>query len=115
MSDDLARLAADLGSAHDRLMPQLVAVTEKSLGDVVRVAQTIVSVDTGYLKSSIGSDPVTSSPDTVEGVAGPTAEYGEYVEDGTSRTAPHPYMGPAGERVAPSWVAAIEESLDRVL
>ena len=40
---------------------------------------------------------------------GPTASYGEYVELGTSRMAPHAYLGPAFDRHAGSWADALDE------
>jgi hypothetical protein len=52
--------------------------------------QARTPVDTGNLKSSESVD--------VAGLrfeAGPTADYGEYVELGTSRMAAEPYAGPA--------------------
>ena len=46
---------------------------------------------------------------------GPTAEYGAYVEYGTSRMAPRAYMGPAFDRHAPDLVTAVEQIRDRLL
>lgn len=113
---DLDDLADALLNATGKIVPLVQSATEKSLADIVRVAQNLVPVDTGYLKSSIGSDPVTvDKKGTVSGVAGPTADYAEYVEDGTSRMGPQPYMGPAAERVAPLWVEAVEQLMDRIL
>jgi hypothetical protein len=39
---------------------------------------------------------------------GPTASYGIYVELGTSRMRPQPYLGPATEKHAPAFYRAAE-------
>lgn len=63
--------------------------------DTVTRAQALVPVDTGNLKNSIGVD---FDADELGFEAGPTANYGHYVEYGTSRMSPRPYMRPAFDR-----------------
>ena len=69
-------------------------------------AKGFCPVDTGFLRSSIGVDLDMAA---ASAVIGPTAEYGAFVEFGTSRMAPAAYMGPALDRVSPSFAAAIEQ------
>jgi hypothetical protein len=47
--------------------------------------------------------------------AGPTADYGEYVELGTSRMAAEPYAGPAFDQELPGIVDAIADAGSRIL
>lgn len=88
---------------------------------VSAVAQTLAPVDTGALKNSIGVDVSGLSFE-----AGPTAFYGDFVEQGT---APHlipnafgwgitvhhpgtpaePYLAPAFDRIEPVTVAAFTQ------
>ena len=67
-------------------------VTEKAARDIERDAKAFAPVDTGNLRSSISTD-VTVTGRSVLAEIGPTASYGEYVELGTSRMAPHAYLG----------------------
>lgn len=113
-----------------------VQIVRKACFDVQAAAQARCPVATGYLKSSIythtseastyGQGVVGGGPgafllpdvgkpenDTTAFV-GVGANYGIYVEFGTSRMAAQPYLTPAAEAVAPSYEAAwqkIEETL----
>lgn len=67
---------------------------------VTRVAYAIEAdakahapVDTGALRNSISTDVHAGA--VVDAEIGPTVDYGEYVELGTSKMAPEPYLGPA--------------------
>lgn len=106
-------VAADLRGAGDRVGPAVELVTRKSIGDVERDGKQFAPVDTGNLRNSISST-VTRTATGVAGEAGPTAEYGDYVERGTSRMPPQPYMAPALERNAPGYEAAIAQIVDRL-
>lgn len=73
-------------------------------------------MDTGYLRSSIAAtiDPGSGSGQIVgEVTAG--AEYAAYVEHGTSRQRPQPFMRPAFEQARDVWVKMIEQTGGRVL
>lgn len=93
--------AADLGNAGIRVIPKARQVLAKTLADGTRQAQAFAPVDTGNLRSSIGWEM-----SGLEGEFGPTAEYGAYVEEGTSVMAPHAYVGPAADRVTPGFIEA---------
>jgi HK97 gp10 family phage protein len=92
--DSLARTLIGKAASVEKAAGTIVA---KTAFDMQATAQTIVAVDTGNLKNSISTD--------IEGLTaeiGPTAEYGQYVEDGTSTQAPQPYLGPAFDRHLPT-------------
>lgn len=99
---DFLQAAATLELAAGGLAVKASAIVAKTAADIVRDAQSIVVVDTGYLKNSIGFD----MPTPFEANIGPTASYGRYIEEGTSRMGPRPYMRPAFERNIPLFEAA---------
>jgi HK97 gp10 family phage protein len=94
-ASDLDKLAAGLAKAGPKAEALTRTVVKKVAFDTVAGAQTIVPVDTGNLKSSIGQD---FDDDGMGFEAGPTANYGGYVEYGTSRMAPKPYLIPAFDK-----------------
>lgn len=102
----LNTLSADLTRAGLVTAHKASKAVQKTGMDLVHDAQAFCPVDTGNLRSSIGVD---FDGDGLGFEAGPTANYGGYVEFGTSRMAPHAYMGPAFDRQAPAFVAAAEE------
>jgi HK97 gp10 family phage protein len=98
----LWKLSADLGKGSKETGPRAQVVVRKSLIDGVRIAKSIVAVDTGNLKNTIGHSDLrtVTQSGTIGGEFGPTAEYGPFVEHGTSRMAPQPFMGPAADQIA---------------
>lgn len=106
----LSALAADLNQRGRHVGTGVATATRKAGMDVERDGKILCPVDTGNLRNSI-STTVTGSGNSAEiGVEiGPTANYGDFVETGTSRMRPQPYMGPATDRNVPGWIAAIEQ------
>lgn len=102
---DVERLARDLGTAGERAVQRTRVVVAKTGHDTVREAQRRAPVDTGHLRSSIGVD---IDPDGLGFEAGPTASYGHFLEFGTSRMSPRPYLLPAFDLQLPAAVAALE-------
>ncbi|MBN6054518.1 HK97 gp10 family phage protein, partial [Nonomuraea sp. RK-328] len=101
---DLDKLTADLAEAGPKAR-ELTEVVVKKIGfDTVAHAQATVPVDTGNLKNSIGVD---FDADGLGFEAGPTAVYGGFVEYGTSRMSPQPYLRPGFDKAL--------EPLDEVL
>lgn len=92
---ELVQLDVSLGKAGSKAEALAKKVIKKTAFDVVAGAQALAPVDTGNLKSSIGAD---TDADGLGFGAGPTANYGYYVEYGTSRMGPQPYMRPAFDR-----------------
>lgn len=90
---DVTHLQADLLAAPARVTP----AASDAVGDYVtgteRDAKAFAPVFTGELKARIRGRHVGLLGEVVS-----EAEYSDYVEDGTSDTAPQPFMGPAHER-----------------
>lgn len=103
-TSEVNRLAVDLGKAPEGVTRKAGQAIGKTAHDIERDAKLIVPVDTGFLRNSI-----TSDIDPLSAEIGPTAKYGEYVEDGTSRQEPQPYMRPAYDRNKDGLVRALEQ------
>jgi len=105
-ASDVRRLAADIEQASPKVLKQTKLVVRKTSVDIERSAKNRVPVDTGNLKGSIGT---TLTNGGLGAEIGPTANYGEFVELGTSRMAPQPYMGPAADIHFPLFEQAITQ------
>jgi len=113
----LRQLSIDLGrSATGQVGAKVAVAVRKTAHSIEATAKTLAPVDTGNLRGSI-STSVTgdgqSGPISAE--IGPTASYGHYLETGTSRSGPQPYMTPAADRHEPELYAAIAAITARVL
>lgn len=106
-ASELNQLAIDLGAAGARAPVLARQVVQKSSADIKRDGQRFAPVDTGHLMNSITYE-TRQLPAGAAGEIGPTAEYGRYVEEGTSTMAPRAYMGPALDRNTPAFVTAAE-------
>jgi HK97 gp10 family phage protein len=111
---DLRRLSRDLRAAGPTVGPLVSFAVRKAALDVERDAKSFTPVDTGNLRSSIGTD-ITDTGTSIAAEVGPSAAYGLYVELGTSRMAPQPFMGPALDRNAPLLDAALDQVVGRAL
>lgn len=104
---ELNALSADFGKASVKAVKAAHEAIAKAAADTVRDSKLFCPVDTGNLRSSITA--------TVRGLSaevGPTASYGRFVEEGTSRMAPRAYMGPAFDRAVPGLVQALTKAGD---
>lgn len=101
-------LARDLRSSSGRVGAAAAAVLRKSALDIEADAKLFCPVDTGNLKNSI-STTITGDGrfGTISAEIGPTADYGYWVEYGTTRKGPAAFMGPAFDRAGPGFQAAI--------
>lgn len=113
-SADMARLATDLSRAGVTGVVKARAAMGKALADIQAGAQTRVPVDTGNLRSSI-SHEVQAGGGGMRGEVGPTAEYGRFVEQGTSRMRAQPYLRPATDAVVPGYEQALGQITDGIL
>lgn len=103
-------LAHDLSAAALTINGKAEMAVAKTAHDVLGTAETLVPVDTGYLKNSLSADV-----SGLDAEIGPTAEYGGYVELGTSRMSPQPYLAPAFDAHEGSLVDAIGHAGERIL
>lgn len=93
------RFAADIRGEARKVGARGAAVMRATAARIEADAKLAAPVDTGNLRSSISS---TASGDVRTGEisieVGPTADYGIYVELGTSRARAQPYLFPAADR-----------------
>lgn len=87
---------------------QVEAAMRKTGADIAADAQSFAPVDTGALKNSIGMDVEELAGGGLSVEVGPTLDYAIYVERGTARQAPQPFMGPAADRRFPQLIRAVE-------
>lgn len=103
---DFNKLTADLNRAGPLALRKISQLVKKTIFDTQRDAQAFCPVETGNLRNSFVTEFI-STGSSFTGLTGPTAEYGEYVELGTSRQAPAAYVGPAVDRNTPPFVSAL--------
>jgi HK97 gp10 family phage protein len=109
---EVRALADDLGDAGPRVVERSRLVVEKTGYDTVADAQTLCPVRTGHLKSTIDAD---YDADGLGFEAGATASYAHFVEFGTSRMSPQPYLMPAFDRRVPPAFQALEQVAGDIL
>jgi len=102
---ELKALAADLGKASIETTRKAGQTVRKAAADVEAQGAARVPVDTGNMRTSIG----TSTHGPLSAEIGPTASYSQYVEFGTYKMAAQPFMGPAADAVEPGFIAAMEQ------
>ena len=102
----MRREAARLEGLAETLVPRASAVVRKVAFDTEADAKALAPVDTGNLRNSI-TTAVTGNGLTAAVVA--TASYAPFVELGTSRQAPQPFMGPATDQNTPKFHEAMAQ------
>lgn len=100
----MRRVAADLTAQAASLVPRAAVVVRKTAFDTEADAKALAPVDTGMLRNSITTS--VSNGGLTAGVVA-TASYAHWVEGGTSRSSPQPFMGPATDRNAPKFHEAM--------
>lgn len=112
---EVRALAADLSKAGPATARKAQQVVAKAAADVQRTgaatAQQLFKpppegASTGATANSIGVDLEDAG---LAASIGPTTSYAPYLEFGTRRMSPRPFMGPALDAVEPSFTAAMEQ------
>lgn len=107
--EELNTVSAEIRTATGTVGARGSAVVKSSGYKVEALGKLFAPVDTGHLKGSIGTEFEGDGRfGAMTAIIGPEANYGHFVEYGTRNMAPHAYMGPALDRVAPDFVAACE-------
>jgi HK97 gp10 family phage protein len=111
VNDPLRQLSADIARAARTTGARAQIVIRKTAIDIESSAKQTVAVDTGNLKGSIGHSDLRTVGRSGSLVVeiGPTASYGVFLEQGTSRMAPQPFMGPAADRHTPGFEQAMAQ------
>lgn len=122
MSDDFAAaiaalntIAVELDTSGPRVARRADVIVVKTAHDIEGYSKQIAPVDTGAMRSSIGTDITRHASGPGYGVSaeiGPTVEYAGYVEYGTERQAPQAFMGPSLDRYSPGFIAALLDAAD---
>lgn len=106
---DFHALAAWLGDHGNNVTVRMGVATQKTVQDTVNQARSMAPVDTGNLRAGIHG-AVDIGRTHVLGEVTASANYATYVEHGTSRMAPQPFMRPAQEATTPAWLQAIAQA-----
>ena len=115
-TSELRKLAADLEKEAPRVGADVSAAVKKSAEAVKKAAAEIAPKRTGTLAGSIGVDTYGDGRSGgMTAVIGPLARYGIFVERGTSKMAPQPYMEPAFSAESPKLEQALTEIAGKVL
>ena len=105
-TQELRALAIDLAGAETKTVVMASRAIRKAALDIEAHAKVKAPVDTGALRGSIST---TIANTGLAAEVGPTVHYGLYLEFGTARMAPQPYMGPASDIVEPSLIEALAQ------
>lgn len=106
---EISKLASDLNGAGRRAEIRAKTVVKRTGNTVVREAQRVVPVDTGALKNSLHVD---FAPDGLGFEAGSELGYSGWVEFGTTRMAPQPYLVPSFEAQVAAAMPAFTAATD---
>ena len=102
----IERLTARINKAVNSLDEKIVEGLEVVGSNIVADAKSWAPVRTGRLRDSIGMSVLNRQLEVYA-----EAEYAAYVEYGTSRMAPRPFLAPAFEANRPDLVAVLNGEL----
>lgn len=115
-SDDLYRLSLDLEGAGVRVGAQSAKAIRKAAEEARRIAQSLAPVESGATRDSIRVKYLGSGGSgSMTALILATSRAATFQEYGTSVQRPQPYMAPAGDRVAPGLVRALEQIASGIL
>ena len=108
---DLTRFAEDLRENADTLARRASQVVRKAALDTMADAKTLAPVDTGNLRNSITTD---ARQGDLVAVVEATADYAAYIEWGTSKMQPQPFMRPSQDRNTEPFMQALAQLIEEV-
>lgn len=109
-------LGARVAGNGARLGAQGSAVLRRTALAIEADAKVLAPVDTGDLEASISTTFTGDGRSTgITAEIGPTVEYGIYQEYGTSTQPGKPFMGPAFDRQAPGFTAALAAMAEKII
>lgn len=114
VSEILALEAELRGPAEQRVREGGRLIVRKSTLDTQAGGQARSPVDTGFNRNSITSS-FSGNQSEFTGETGPTSEYGGFLEEGTSRMAPRPYMRPSADITEPKFYEAADKLVETIL
>ena len=102
----LGQLSADLDEVAYNTIPRVVTVLQEQGDELAKLAKAGCPHESGRLENSIwcSVDPVAMRAEI-----GPFAFYGHFVEFGTDKMGPRPFMGPAADEFETRFPAAMEK------
>ena len=105
-ADQFAQLAVDLEKAGEHVAYQAPRVLVEHANRLAEVAKQRCPRETGRMANSIWAsiDMVGLSAEV-----GPYAYYAPFVEYGTSKMSPRPFMGPSLDEVEPGFLESIAQ------
>jgi HK97 gp10 family phage protein len=109
-ASELGRLSADIRSSAATVAARSGAAVRDAAMETRDAAKSLAPKLTGALAESI-----TAEGDGLDWVVSPNVPYDFYVEYGTSKMPPQPFMSPAATVADTSLVEAIEEVADDTL
>ncbi len=105
---ELRAVGTRVATAGPRVGGAASAILRKTAMDIEGDAKAAAPVDTGNLRNSISTSVEGDGRSgAMSAEIGPTAEYGVYVEYGTSRMGAQPYLGPAFDRRVAGYTGAL--------
>ena len=106
-SSDINRVAGRFEVAGRDAAREAGRLLRSTAMDVETDAKRFAPVRTGTLRRSIRHE-IRHTRGGAEAIIGTDVPYARYVEQGTSRMAPHAYMGPALDRNTPDFIAGMQ-------
>lgn len=109
-TSEVRAVGVSINHASGQIVAKLSRLLRGTAFAIEATGKTLSPVDTGYMRSTIGADiSGTGGYGHMTAVIGPTADYAPYVENGTSRMAAQPFMGPAFDRHEPRFRSGVAD------